>query len=360
VPDLPAPSEMTALAEEMYTNRWYTNFGPINARFEEAMSEFLENGGSTATEVGTFSSATTGLELILRAMDLPAGGKVLVPALTFPATALAVMNAGLEPVLGDVNSESWDLSAETALAVHAETPLVAVMPVSAFGRPVETSQWQAFQNDTGVPVLLDAAAALGQQNVPQDLTAVFSLHATKPFGVGEGGLVVSGDGDLLKRAKSLSNFGFLGPAGVVQAVGTNAKFGEYYASVGLAQVDRWQEVQNRRQRVLDQYLDKLGSLNNQVTIQAGVGDHIPAVFPIFAEGKGEAIHKALADAGVQTRFWYLPLLNNHPALRHLKVVGPDALKVSEHLATGLVGLPFHAFLSESDIDTVCTVVSEAI
>lgn len=360
MPDLPAPDDVTALTEEIHSNRWYTNFGPINGRFEDQMANFLAETGSPAMQVGTFSSATTGLELVLRAMDAPAGSKVLIPALTFPATALAVMNAGHEPLLADVDMEAWDLTAQTALEVHAKTPLAAVIPVAAFGRPIETGQWVDFQQKTGVPVLLDAAAALGQQSVPQELSAVFSLHATKPFGVGEGGLVVTGDGELLQKAKSLSNFGFLGAGGVVKAIGTNAKFGEYYAAVGLAQLERWSEVRDRRQQVLAMYMDRLGSLDNQIVLQQGVGDHIPAVFPIFVEGKAEAIHKALADAGVQTRFWYLPLLNNHPALAHLSIVGQGALKNSERLATGLVGLPFHAFLSESDIETVCNIVSDAI
>lgn len=360
VPDLPAPGEVTALAEEMHSNRWYTNFGPLNGRFESQMASFLAETGSPSMQVGTFSSATTGLELILKAMDLPAGSKILIPALTFPATALAVMNAGHEPLLADVDMESWDLTAKTALDIHTETPLAAVVPVAAFGRPIETSQWVAFQRKTGVPVMLDAAAALGQQHIPQELTAVFSMHATKPFGVGEGGLVVTGNADLLKQAKSLSNFGFLGPAGVVQTLGTNAKFGEYFAAVGLAQLDRWTEVQSRRAQILSWYMKKLGPLDNQIILQQGVGDHIPAVFPIFVEGKAEAIHKALAEAGVQTRFWYLPLLNNHPALSHLPIVGADGLRNSEKLATGLVGLPFHAFLSEGDVDIVCKIVSDTI
>jgi dTDP-4-amino-4,6-dideoxygalactose transaminase len=346
--------------EEIHSNRWYTNFGPLNQRFETAMQRFMADAGSPGLDVGTFSSATTGLELILKAMDLPERAKVLVPALTFPATALAVINAGHEPVLGDVHMGSWDLTAETALAIHASTPLGAVMPVSAFGRPIETRQWVDFQRKTGVPVLLDAAAALGQQPVPAELTAVFSLHATKPFGVGEGGLVATGDTELLKKAKSLSNFGFLGPAGVVQAIGTNAKFGEYYAAVGLAQIDRWDLVRSRRQRILDLYQAKLAKLGNRIVLQQGVGDFIPAVFPVYVPGKGKRIHEALAQKNIQTRYWYLPLLNKHPALADLPIVGPDGLKNSEVLAEGLVGLPFHAFLDEDDIDLICNIVSDSI
>jgi len=327
------------------------------------MADFLADNGSPGLTTGTFSSATTGLDLTLRAMRLTAGGRVLIPALTFPATALAVMNAGLEPVFGDVDAFSWELTPETAARAHAHKPLVAVMPVAAFGKPVPTEGWQAFQRETGVPVLIDAAAVLGQQHVPTDLTVVFSLHATKPFGVGEGGLVATSDIETLNRAKSLSNFGFVGLAGVVQQTGTNAKFGEYYAAVGLAQIKRWPDVMARRQKVAEFYMERLSLFGNRIRLQAGAGTFVPAVLPIFAAGKGKAIYAAMADAGIQTRHWYLPLLQEHPALAHLpygEEGGAASLKNCRELEDGLVGLPFHAFLSEDDIDRICAILADIV
>ena len=363
LPDLPEPGEVTPYLQEMHSNRWFTNFGPLNARFQEVMAGFFAASGSPGLTTQTFSSATSALELTLRAMGLPAGGRVLMPALTFPATALAVINAGLEPVFADVDMASWELMAETAIAAHAYKPLAAVMPVAAFGKPVPTEGWQAFQRETGVPVLIDAAAALGQQHVPHDLTAVFSLHATKPFGVGEGGLVVSCDADLLLRAKSLSNFGFLPGKGVVQQTGSNAKMGEYYAAVGLAQVKRWNSVLERRRKVFDAYLVRLEEFGSDIRLQAGVEDFIPAVFPIYVPGKGKEINSAMTSASIQTRYWYLPLLHEHPALTgygFAEAGGEANLKVCAELGTGLVGLPFHAYLTTADIDKVCAVLAEVV
>ena len=363
VPDLPDPSEVVPYLREMHDNRWYTNFGPLNTRFEASMVDFFAENGSPALAVQTFSSATAGLELILRAMRLPEGGRVLIPALTFPATALAVMNAGLEPVLGDVDVLSWELTVEVAAAAHAARPLVAVMPVAAFGKPVPMDGWRSFQRATGVPVVVDAAASLGQQAVPKDLTAVFSLHATKPFGIGEGGLAVSGDAELLARAKSLSNFGFWGGTGVVQQAGTNAKLGEYYAAVGLVQLKRWSETLERRRAVAALYLERLMPFDNKLRLQAGIEGFVPAVFPVFIAGKRLAIGEAMAAVGIQTRYWYLPLLDQHPALAHLSFAegnGADKMRACDELERGLVGLPFHGFLSAADIDRVCNVLAECV
>ena len=349
------------MLEEMHANRWYTNFGPLATRFENAMAAFLKRPTDTDLHAASFSSATTGLELVLRALRLPKAGRVLIPALTFPATATAIINASLAPVLGDVDPETWELTADYAEEAHRITPLAAVMPVAAFGRPIDVAAWQKFQKNTGVPVVLDAAASLGQQETPADIVTVFSLHATKAFGVGEGGLVVSGDADLLARAKSLSNFGFSGGAGIVHQVGTNAKFGEYYAAVGLAQLDRWAAVHTKRQQVLSTYLAALKTSGVQHTLQKDVGDFVPAVFVLSLNTDTTLMHEKMAAAGIQTRKWYLPLLYDHPALAHLDYAlpgGKENLRVCGALQHKLLGIPFHTSLSAADINLVCGILSE--
>jgi len=360
VPDLPDPVVLQPLLAEVHAKRWYTNFGPLSRRFEAEMASFLSEGQNLNLSVGAFSSATAALELVLRAMELPKGSRVLIPALTFPATALAVINAGLEPVLADVDAENWCLTPEIALNAHNHASVDVVLPVAAFGRPLELEAWQLFQAEIGVPVIFDAAAALGQQQASSDLTMVFSLHATKPFGVGEGGLVVTSDEELLAKAQSLSNFGFRGSAGVVQAIGSNAKFGEYYAAVGLAQLARWQDVQARRQRVLEWYQTHLERIK-AVSLQKGVDAFVPAVMSIFVAGHSETLMQRFTEASIQTRRWYTPLLHRHVALKNITAASGDTndLVVANRLEKGLIGLPFHAFLTEDDIAEVCSVLKEA-
>ncbi len=361
---MPDPSGVVGYLAEIHANRWYTNFGPLNQRFEMEISNFLANTGSKSLEMGTFSSATTALELMLRAKCLKPKARVLVPALTFPATALSVMNAGYEPVLSDVDADSWLLTPEIAVKAHAHAALDAVVPVATYGKPLDGEAWVKFQAETGVPVFWDAAAVLGQQTVPKDITAVFSLHATKPFGVGEGGLVATSNAEILNRAKSLSNFGFLGAAGVVQQTGTNAKFGEYYAAVGLQQIKRWPEVIERRRIVAGLYQKELLKLDDKVKLQEGCfSEYTPATLQIYAANKGAEIFNALAKANIQTRRWYLPLLHKHPALNKLGFAcGGEAeeIPVSNDLAESLVGLPFHSFLTKNNIKEICDIVAEVV
>lgn len=360
VPDLPDPLDVQPYLADMHAARWYSNFGPLNTKFEAAMKQFLLKGTPDLDiEVATFTSATAALEAALRALNLPDHGKVLIPAVTFPATALAVINAGLTPVFADVDADSWELMPHHARAFAG---LVAVMPVSAFGKPVSVPAWEDFTRETGLPVIVDAAAALGQQVVSNHLHVCFSLHATKPFGVGEGGLLITPDKTLLHKCRSWSNFGFGEIDGVITRVGTNAKMGEFYAATGLAQMDRWETIFSRRQAVLDWYHQELAPLDNKIRFQKSDEGFVPATFMVHTDGKAKAIARALNEAGIHTRFWYLPPLYAHPALKDYytgKSITQD-FPVAEELNTSLLGLPFHAFLTREDVAEICSIVSRLI
>ena len=361
IPDLPEPRDVLPYLEEMHAARWYSNFGPLNSRFEAAMKSFI-NGGSVGPDIDvvTFTSATTALEAALRSLGLPEGANVLIPTLTFPATATAVINAGFMPVLSDVDADSWELLPRHAHAMMERQSIGAVMPVSAFGKPIPTADWDRFVENTSIPVVADTAAALGQQPAGSHIHMAFSLHATKPFSVGEGGLLVTPDAELAKRARSWSNFGFSGPGGVISQIGTNAKMGEYYAATGLAQIERWSQITERRQAVLDMYREALAPLGNQLKWQASEEPFIPATFVIHTGGQAQHIANSMTEAGIHTRFWYLPPLYEHPALEGI-AAGIDpatAFPVTEELKHSLIGLPFHAFLSRQDVNDIAATLTE--
>jgi dTDP-4-amino-4,6-dideoxygalactose transaminase len=162
------------------------------------------------------------LELGLQALGVGRGMRVLLPALTFPATALAVMRCGAVPVFGDVCPRRWTLTPAIAVAALERELFDLVMPVATFGQSLPHGDWDQFVASTKVPVLADAAAALGVQAIGRLVHWTFSLHATKPMGIGEGGLFVSADAAVTERVRRLANFGF--DAGIVRLEGgTNAK-----------------------------------------------------------------------------------------------------------------------------------------
>lgn len=363
MPDLPAPEDVLPFLQEMQSAKWYSNFGPLNSRFEASMKSFIADSSDfDEFDVVTFTSATTALEAALASLGLPKGSNVLMPALTFPATATAVINAGHTPVFSDVDAESWSLTPDIAAQMSQQFDIAAVMPVAVFGRPLDVAAWDDYAVQSGLQVIVDAAAALGQQAAGRHVHMAFSLHATKPFSVGEGGLLITPDAQLAKRARSWSNFGFLGPGGVISQIGTNAKMGEFYAATGLVQLNRWADIMAKRTAVMTSYHEGLKPLGNKITLQQDAESFVPATLVVKTQGKAVQLADALAEAGVHTRFWYLPPLYEHPALVHYAEAmdKETAFPVTEALKHDLVGLPFHSFLTDEDVSFICQTVASTV
>lgn len=357
VPDLPQAAELLPWLQRIDANRWYTNGGPLVREFEQRLGSFVDGGREAACV--TLSSGMSALELGLHALGIGAGKRVLLPALTFPATAQAVARCGAEPLLGDVCAETWTLTPAIARDALARAAVDAVMPVACFGLPLPAAQWDEFVRETGVPVLADAAAALGVQAVGSNVHWAFSLHATKPMGVGEGGLFVSPDHAMAETVRRLANFGFE-HAVVHSSRGTNAKLNEYAAAIGLVQLQRWPRLLRRRRDVFDDYRSRLPALPG-VRIQPLRTP--PATLCVQLPADAAMVAAALARSGIETRRWYLPPLNEHPAFAAVKRIGPGGtsrLPVTERLASTLLGLPFHSRLTGEDVATVVDALAASL
>jgi dTDP-4-amino-4,6-dideoxygalactose transaminase len=308
IPDMPSADELLPYLRRIDEAKWYSNGGPLVRELEQKL------GGVTV------SSATLGLELAAKVIFKKK--RVRIPAFTFHATATALLRAGFEPVLCDVD-ENWTLKdiGEQSL------------PVCPFGAAVAPGP------------LVDAAGAWGNQHVGN---RVFSLHATKSLPAGEGG-VVCGDEELVSRVRRLASFGM--DRGVVVESGTNAKLSEYHAAVALASLTRWEASKAKRFILTAAYFKNLPEVGTQFHGGART------IFPILVPN-ASAIAQDMAAAGIETRRWYIPTLERHPAFKNLPVEG--ALKNCRRLNDEILCLPFHTSLSVVDVERVCEVLQWAI
>jgi dTDP-4-amino-4,6-dideoxygalactose transaminase len=353
VPNLPKTQELIPYLQRIDENRWYSNFGPLVLEYETRLGELT--GGNCVT----LSSATAALELGIAALGLPQGSRVLVPAFAFPASLLAVLRCGLQPVLCDVCADTWTLTPGIALAALGNDDVKLVVPVATFGQPLPVEAWDRFARTTGVAVLMDAAAALGQQKVSELVNAVFSLHATKPLGIGEGGVFATADANLAERVRRMTNYGFVHHR-VTYAGGTNAKLSEYAAAVGLAQLDRSAHLLTLRQSIRRKYGAALDQLPG-VRAQAGSEQIAPAVFSVSLGVDASHVAAAMSARGIETRRWYLPPLHHHPLFAELDRWGPGggtSLPTTENMARHSLGLPFHTYLADDEIALVSNVVAD--
>lgn len=355
VPCVPAPQDLLPWLERMHAARHYSNFGPLVCELEARFAAQFQVDGAQVT---TVANATLGLELVLQALDLPPGSRILLPSFTFVATATAVLRAGHVPVLADVDTDSWMMTPEIALAAHADMPVAAVIPVATFGMPHDMQAWQQFEAQTGLPVVIDAAAAYGSQWLHEGVgTLVFSLHTTKSMPAIEGGLVVSSRPALAAKVRQLSNFGInldpgAGvPVGTLAGVGTNAKMSEYHAAVGLAALQNWEQNADRRMALHSNLIHLLDTVSGQRLRWQKKGSGGELVAPtLLCLRLPDVAHREILEhicqqQKITVRRWYLPLLSHMPILQHrcFALPAPTAAALSHTL----LGLPF--FLGMTDI-----------
>jgi dTDP-4-amino-4,6-dideoxygalactose transaminase len=370
VPDLPAPEALMPYLQRMHAAQQYSNFGPLVREMEQRLLARFAVHSPVPLALSTVANATLGLELVLAALDLRPHSRVLLPSLTFVATATAVLRAGHIPVLADVDADSWLLTPEIARRAMRELRFDAVMPVAAFGAPHPSAGWHAFQQETGIPVVVDAAAAFGSQwlEAPGG-TAVFSLHATKSLPAGEGGFVVSADAALVARVRQLSNFGInldggaKRPVGTLARIGSNAKMSEYHAAVGLASLDVWEEraaLRRLRYHELQSRLD--GTAGHGVLRWQHTVAPVAAPTLLCVRLPGSAARSRLeawaSQRGLGLRRWYQPLLGKmlEIAPECVSLPAPNAAAI----AADMCGLPFFPSMDGAQQDEVVKAVRAAL
>lgn len=356
IPDMPDADALRPWLQRIDAARWYTNFGPLATELETKLAGRFSPG----TKVVSVNSATMGLELALIALDLPPGARVLLPGLTFAASAAAVLRAGGVPVFADIDAESWLLTPAIAERVAREMRLGAVMPVSTYGAPQDSAAWDVFVARTTLPVVMDAAAAFDTQQVGQRFTAVFSMHATKVLGAGEGGFVVAADAAFLDRVRKLSNFGIDVSTGSVETAGANGKLSEYHAAAALAALERWPERRQVRVQLHQAYLQALLRACPGLRTQLRPPEQAYSIFPVvLPEGHSAPnVQRRLAAEGIESRRWYCPTLDRHPAFSAMARVG--SLDQCQVATARLLALPFHPFLSSADVNRVATTLARLV
>jgi len=377
VPDMPSADQVIPYLRQIDDNRWYSNFGPLVTAFEARLQQHLaarDKGGKSAIALTTLTTCYHALQIGLQLFRLPPAAHVLIPAVTFPACPLAVRHAGAVPVLADIDPVSWQLTPQQARRAATLMPIHAVMPVAVYGVPVDADAWDAFTEETGIPVIIDAAAALEAQAVPQHCLLAHSLHATKPFSVGEGGVLISRRADWIEEARCISNFGTR--MRIAERDGSNAKMSEYHAAVALAQFDRWDDNKQRRARMFAKCHSAIGKAGYAVDFQKGVERTIASALMLqVAQGKVDGVVKHMESEGIFAHRMYLPPLYKHPHFAALARIDDDgavtagaeaiakkhaAMSGSEMLRGSVFGLPFHAFLDDGDIAFMLTCLGAAL
>jgi dTDP-4-amino-4,6-dideoxygalactose transaminase len=353
---LPDARALAPFIARIDANGMYTNYGPLMEEFREQLAGHFGCGGD---QLVVLANATVALTLALNAREVRRGAKCLVPSLTFLATPAAALSAGLDPFFMDIDPARWTSTpaeAEKALAAAGgPAEVAAVIPVSTYGAVPDMDAWRAFQDRTGVQVIVDGAWCFDNARA-HALPQCISLHATKVFGTGEGGLVISADRDLIFNIRKRANFGIL-PDRRVLLPGINGKMSEYGAAIGLAGLGTWPGRRRETLALQSWYVEALARVPG-VAIMPGfgagwAGGTIAITTPI------PAVHVAerLGARGIEARHWW-----GRPCHTQIAYAGFGRadLSATERLAEHIINLPFWVGLSRDDVAEIVQAVARAI
>jgi dTDP-4-amino-4,6-dideoxygalactose transaminase len=358
-PRLPSAEAILPYLKKIDQERVYSNWGPLVQEFSERLCTTFSLPPGCVITANSGTSALMGAILAVAGYAPAQRRLALVPDFTFAATALAVQLCGYEVVVVPCSRQSWSFSPEQILDYGADVlrEVGLIVPVAPFGRPVSQAAWKSFQQRTGIPVVIDGAAcfeALMDGDMAGEIPVALSFHATKSFGVGEGGCVVSSKPAIAERVFQALNFGFLGSRDSA-LLSLNGKMSEYAAAVGLAELDGWREKRNAYLGAFHQYKTTMRDIGRGRRLW-GPPEISSSYVLLECTSSGEAagLMQALEWADIGSRLWYGLGIRQQTQFKGARCL-PEPQDAAVDPAC-LVGLPVAPDISPEDVARVCAVV----
>jgi perosamine synthetase len=338
---------------EVFASGILTGAGPQNAAFER---EFAAR--HRCAHAVTFASGTTALAAMLLAEGIGPGDEVIVPSMTFIATATSVRHVGATPVFADIDPRSFNLDPdEIPRLVTRRTR--AVLTVHYAGQPGPMDRMLKVCADHGLLLLEDAAQAVGAefQGIPVGgfgRSAMFSFTPTKNITTGEGGIVVTGDAETADRLRLLRNHGQR-RLYEHEVIGYDWRLTEMQAAIGRVQLRKLDAILRRKRASAEWMTHRLAQVPG-LTPPAAVGGVSPThmLYTCLVDSGRNAVLDHLLRRGIEARVYFPPA--------HLQPIFPAArsLPVTEHVAARMFSIPMHAQLTGAELDEIASAVEDAV
>lgn len=353
-PTIPDRATLHTRLDQMLDARRLTNDGPFVRDFESRLSRL--NGDVEAIAV---CNATVGMQLLLKALDLD--GEAILPSFTFIATAHTCLWEGLEPVFVDVDRDTHTID-PACVAREVNDSTAAIIGVHLWGRMCRVRELEAIARDRGIPLVFDAAHALGctYEGVPMGrlgTASVVSFHGTKFVQSLEGGAIFTPDRELADRLRLLRNFGFQGFDNVI-ALGTNAKMNEVCAAMGLGSLESLDSLIATNTANRAAYRKAFEGLPGLALYEYDEKEAnnfqylIVEVDPRSCPFTRDELVAFLHAENVIARRYFTPGCHRSMPYRTRPQRGTDRLTVTEQLCDLLLALPTGAGVSTADITEI--------
>ena len=343
---------------EAFDSGWISGSGPFVNRFEKGFAEYCGAGYGLACANGTIA-----IHLALLALGTGPGDEVIVPSLTYIATANAVRYCGATPVFADCHQDTWNITADTIEPLITEkTKGIIVVPL--YGNPIEFEPVAALADKHGLFVVEDSAEAHGAEYGGKRCgtfgdIATFSFYGNKLITTGEGGMVVTNNKELYGRMKLLRGQGMDPDRRYwFPVLGYNYRLTNLQCAIGLAQLERIEEFLKARRRIADVYTEaftRFPGITLQIEQAGGMSSWWMFSIRVRDEALRDRLMNALEQSGVETRPLFLPL-NKMPPYAGSTGDCPVAERISQ---TGL-NLPTGGHVTEDDVHRIVHVIEKEL
>jgi perosamine synthetase len=341
---------------------WISSSGQYVGRFERAFAEFCD-----VKHAMSCCNGTAALHLALLALGVQRGDEVIVPTLTFVATANAVTYCGAAPIFVDSEPETWNLDA-TLVQERITKRTKGIVAVHLYGHPVDMDPLLEVAHKHGLFVIEDAAEAHGAEYQGRRTgslgdMATFSFYGNKIVTTGEGGMVVTDDDALAAKVRQLKGQGMEPDRRYwFPILGYNYRMTNIAAAIGLAQLEKADWHIARRRHTALRYVQRLSTVPD-VALQPekpwarNVYWMVSVVLSEKCPVSRDTVMERLAEAGIETRPFFHPM---HTLPMYRDSAKGQRFPVAEGLAARGLNLPSSATLSEAEVTFVCDHLIKAL
>lgn len=336
--------------------------GPMIQRFEAMAAAFAGRAHAVAV-----NSGTSALHLIVRGLGLGRGDAVITTPFSFVASSNCLLYEGVEPVFVDIEEDTFNIDPDKVEEVlrtrrSLRRRVKGILAVDVFGHPAEWDRLSTIAQEYGLKLIEDSAESLGSiyRERPAGSfgdAAIFAFYPNKQVTTGEGGVVLTDDPELAELCRSMRNQG-RGPSSEWLEhvrLGYNYRLSELHAALGVAQLERVDELLSKRARVAAWYMEHLKKVHYLVVPISRPNVDV-SWFVYVVRLKSDAHRSRLAQwlkgKGIPTRP-YFPAIHLLPFYAQQFGYGPGDFPVTESVAAATLALPFHNNMTEAEVNYVC-------
>lgn len=345
-PFLPPQEEYEKYISGIWQRQWLTNMGPLANDLELKLKNFLQ-----VKHLLFVTNGTLALQMAIKALNLK--GEIITTPFSFIATTSSIVWEGCKPIFVDIDSGSLNIDAskiETAITDRTS----AILATHVYGNPCDVEAIEVIAKKHNLKVIYDGAHSFGVTINGKSIfdygdISICSLHATKLYHSGEGGLVITSCPELLRKLAYIRNFGFSGHETFAE-LGINGKNSEFHAALGLVNLNYINQIIEKRKALTERYEQKLKNLKGFIPKWNESATKNYAYFPFILDSEEVLLRcaKRLQASDIFIRRYFYPSLAN--SLPYLK---PQEMPVTDDIAKRVICLPLYYDLSLEEIDLIC-------